>query len=404
MTDLPQVGFATLAVHGGERAPFPDFIPSSTPIYRATSFFYDQAADLDAVFAGAKDGYVYSRYGTPTGTALETAVALLEGGGYAVGFASGMAAVHGLVLAAGVRAGDAIVAAQDVYGATYVLFQSIFAQLGVRVHFVDIADHAQVEAAITHAHPKLMFIETISNPLLKVADIPTLVHIAHTQGAQVAIDNTFATPYLVQPLAYGVDYVVHSATKYLGGHGDVTGGVVVVRRRDQADALRQVVKLVGGYLPAAEAWLILRGIKTLPLRVQRQCQNAARIAHWLTTLPGIGRVIYPGLPSHPQHTLAARLLAHGLFGAIITFEIDRADRARIFRFLDALRLCLPATTLGDVYTLFLHPASTSHRSLTPEERATIGISEGLVRMSVGIEDSEDIIADVQQALERSSKE
>jgi cystathionine gamma-synthase/methionine-gamma-lyase len=345
---------------------------------------------------------MYTRYGNPTVSALEAAVAALEGGEAALAYSSGMAAIHGALLGAGARAGTTVVAAYDVYGATYALLTRLLASQGVTTRFVDASDHAAVAAAlaaapVSAAHPAALIVETISNPLIKVADLPALAELAHAAGAAFIVDNTFASPYLCQPLARGADYVVHSATKYLGGHGDVLGGVIVTdqaRRRE----LNEINKLVGANLGPQEAWLTLRGIKTLPLRVQRQCENAALVAAWLAAHPLVSQVNYPGLASHPQHALAARMLERGAFGAMISFDIREGDRARVFRFMEALRLVLPATTLGDVYSLALYPAHSSHRALEPELRRRIGIGDGLVRLSVGIEDPADIIADLAQAL------
>jgi len=312
-----------------------------------------------------------------------------------------MAAIHAALLAAGVKAGTTVVAAQDVYGATYALLSRLFSTLGVRTRFVDIASLAAVEQAIVEEKPSVVLFETVSNPLLKVADTPALVEIAHRHGAEVIVDNTFASPYLFQPLAHGVDYVLHSTTKYLGGHGDVLGGVVVTSA-ERCVTLRELTKLVGGNLGPNEAWLTMRGLKTLPLRMAQHCRNAARVAAWLQDHPRISRVNYPGLTDHPQHAVATRLFRSGCYGGMVSFEIADADQARVFAFMEALRLILPATSLGDVYSLIMYPAHSSHRALTPEERAQIGIGEGLVRLSVGIEDVEDIIADLEQALERSS--
>lgn len=404
---MPEPSFHTLAVHAGERTARADFTPVATPIYHASSYVYDDMETLDATFAGTYDGPMYTRYGNPTVSALEAAVAALEGGEAALAYSSGMAAIHGALLAgcalpsvAGARAGATVVAAQDVYGATYALLTKLLASQGVTVRFVDATDPDAVGPALAAAEgPVVLLVETISNPLLKVADLPRLAELAHAAGAAFIVDNTFATPYLCRPLALGADYVVHSATKYLGGHGDVLGGVVVTsaaRRR----ALNEINKLVGSNLGPQEAWLVLRGIKTLPLRVQRQCENAAQVAAWLAAHPKVSRVNFPGLPDHPQHDLAAGLLARGLSGAMMSFDLREGDRERVFRFMEALRLVLPATTLGDVYSLVLYPAMSSHRALAPELRRRIGIGDGLVRLSVGIEDPADIIADLEQALAR----
>jgi cystathionine gamma-synthase/methionine-gamma-lyase len=389
----------TQAVHAGERGPRPDFTPVVTPIYNSVGYLYESMDQLDAVFAAEREGYVYPRYGTPTNVALERAVATLEGGEAALSFASGMAAIHAALLATGLEAGQAVVAAQDVYGASYALLANLFTSLGVRVRFVDIADLASVDKAIVEEKPRAVFCEIISNPLLKVADVPALAELAHAHGAEVIVDSTFATPYLAQPLALGVDYVVHSSTKYLGGHGDVLGGIVVTSA-ERRKRLWELIKITGGNLGPHQAWLTMRGLKTLPLRMAQHCRNAAAVADWLADHPKIAQVNYPGLPSHPQHSVATRLFREGCYGGMVSFEIAGAGRAQVFRFMEALELVLPATTLGDVYSLTLYPAHSSHRALSPEERAAIGIGEGLVRLSVGIEDVGDIIADLDQALEK----
>jgi cystathionine gamma-synthase/methionine-gamma-lyase len=404
-TDKPSI--FTQAVHAGERGPRPDFTPVVTPIYNSVGYLYESMDQLDAVFAAEREGYVYPRYGTPTNTALERAVATLEGGQAALSFASGMAAIHAALLATGLEAGQAlrlgsgqaVVAAQDVYGATYALLANLFTTLGVRVRFVDIADLALVERAIAEEKPKAVFCEVISNPLLKVADVPAVAELAHAHGAEVIVDSTFATPYLVRPLTLGTDYVVHSSTKYLGGHGDVLGGIVVTSA-ERRERLWELIKVTGGNMSPNQAWLTMRGLKTLPLRMAQHCRNAAAVAAWLAQHPKIARVNYPSLPSHPQHDVATRLFRDGCYGGMVSFEMAGADRAQVFRFMEALELVLPATTLGDVYSLTLYPAHSSHRALSPQERAAIGISEGLVRLSVGIEDIGDIIADLGQALEK----
>ncbi len=396
----------TQAVHAGEGARRPDFTPVSTPIYHTVGYVYDSMDDLDAIFGDARPGFVYPRYGTPTNEALERAMTTLEGGEAAHSFASGMAAIHAALLAAGAGAGQAVVAAQDLYGATYSLLDQLFRGLGVQVLFVDFADLSMVEEAVREVQPRVLLCEIISNPLMKVADVPQLARLAHAWGAELLVDNTFATPYLYNPLADGADYVIHSTTKYLGGHGDVMGGVVITSASSR-ERIFEVTKMVGGTLGPAEAWLTLRGIKTLPLRMAQHCHNASAVADWLTGHPRILQVNYPGLTSHPQHRLASGLFRARCFGGMISFEIASADQPAIgvdrktaFRFMEALELILPATTLGDVYSLAMHPASSSHRALTPEQRSRVGIREGLVRLSVGIEAASDIIADLDQALAR----
>lgn len=388
---------ATLAVHAGERPPRPDFTPVSNPIHHSVAYFYDDAETLDAVFAGTREGYVYLRYGNPTVSALEQAVASLEGGEAAIAFASGMGAIHAALLAAGVQAGTSLVIAQDCYGASYALADQVLTGQGVRVRFVDITDLAQVEGALDDERPVALFLETISNPLLKVADVPALVALGHAVGAQVLVDNTFATPCLLRPLEAGADCAIHSATKYLGGHGDAMGGIVVTSA-ERRGRLLELTKMLGSILAPQEAWLLHRGLKTLPLRFRQQCDNAQAVAEWLACHPRVARAIYPGLPDHPQHQLAARLFEGQGYGGMVAFDIRGGTEADVFRFLDALRLIVPATTLGDVYSLALYPAMSSHRAVPQEERARIGIGDGLVRLSIGIEDVADIIADLEQAL------
>ena len=389
--------FATRAVRAGERMPRPDFTPVSTPIYPSVGYLYDDMSDLDAIFAGTREGYVYTRYGNPTVRAFEEAVAVLEEGEAALAFGSGMAAIHATLLGLGLRAGTAAVVSRDVYGATYALFGKLLASQGVTVRFVSVTDLAEVEAACADLKPVVLFIETVSNPLLKVADLAALARIAHAHGTALLVDNTFATPYLCRPLSLGADAVIHSATKYLGGHGDALGGVVVTSA-ERWQAIHEVQKATGGNLGPQEAWLLLRGIKTLPLRVRQQCSNALEVANGLARTGGIARVIYPGRPDHPQHSIATRLFGGLGYGGMVSFELRGGDQDRVFRFFEALKLCLPATTLGDVYTLVLYPTHSSHRALSAEERRDVGISEGLVRLSVGIEAPQDILADIRQAL------
>jgi cystathionine beta-lyase/cystathionine gamma-synthase len=401
MKELRNKAFATRAVHAGERVPSADYTPVATPIHPSVGFLYESMDDLDAIFATTREGYVYPRYGSPTVTAFETAMAEVEAGEAAMAFASGMAAIHAAMLAAGGRAGTTVVAAMDVYGATFTLLQRLFTELGVKARWVDVSDVASVDAALAETRSVALIAETVSNPLLKVADLPTLSDMAHWYGARFLIDNTFASPYLCNPIAHGADFVIHSATKYIGGHGDVMAGVVVTSKKNRS-VLYELNKLVGGVLGPFEAWLALRGLKTLPLRMRQQCANALRVAEWLAAQPGMARVNYPGLPHHPQHALAHRLFGERGYGGMLSFEVAGADKAKAFRFMEALQLCLPATTLGDIYSLVLHPATSSHRSLTPEEREKVGIREGLVRLSVGIEDADDIVADLSQALEAVS--
>jgi cystathionine beta-lyase/cystathionine gamma-synthase len=389
----------TQAVHAGERGPRPDFTPVSTPLYQSVGYLYDEMGDLDGVFGGTREGYVYPRYGSPTVSAFEQAVATLESAEDAVAFASGMGAIHAALMGAGIRAGTSIVAAADLYGATYALLARTFTTLGARVRFVDITDLDEVAQAIAEEQPVALLCEIISNPLMKVADVPRLAVMAHEADAVLIVDATFASPYLFRPLEHGADYAVHSATKYLGGHGDVMAGVVACAAERGHD-LRERQKLLGANLGPLQAWLALRGLKTLPLRMRQHCGNAQAVAEWLAGHPAIARVNYPGLPDHPQHGVAVRLFDGRGFGGMMSFDLRDAGQAEVFQFMETLELVLPATTLGDVYSLTLYPAHSSHRQVAPEVRAAIGIGEGLVRLSVGIEDAEDIIADLAVALER----
>jgi cystathionine beta-lyase/cystathionine gamma-synthase len=392
----------TKAVHAGERGPRPDFTPVSTPIQHSVGYLYDDMVDLDGIFGGEQAGYVYPRYGSPTVSAFEQAIAELEEAEDAVAFASGMGAIHAALLGAGVSAGKAVVAATDVYGATYALLERTFTDLGVRVRFVNITDLDQVAQAVAEERPVVLLCEIISNPLMKVADVPSLAEMAHAAGAFLIVDNTFATPYLFRPLEHGADYAVHSATKYLAGHGDVMAGVVACSSQRGLD-LRERQKLLGANLGPQEAWLALRGLKTLPLRMRQHCANAQAVAEWLAGHAAVDQVNYPGLPDHPQHAIAARLFdGHG-FGGMLSFDLRDAGQPEVFAFMEALDLVLPATTLGDVYSLTLYPAHSSHRQIAPEVRAQIGIGDGLVRLSVGIEEAEDVIADLAQALASGSK-
>jgi cystathionine beta-lyase/cystathionine gamma-synthase len=398
MTELRDKDLRTRAVHAGERGVRPDFTPVVTPIYPSVGYLYDDMDDLDAVLGGTREGYVYTRYGNPTVTAFENAIAMLEEGEAALAFGSGMAAIHAALLGLGLHAGTSAVVAQDVYGATYALFNNLLAAQGVSARFVDASDLQAVVDACAETQPRVLFCETVSNPLLKVADIPALARIAHTHGAALVVDNTFATPYLCCPLTLGADVVVHSATKYMCGHGDALGGVIVTSAERSRD-IYEIRKMTGANLGPQDAWLLMRGLKTLPLRMERHCSNALQVANGVARMAGVARVIYPGRHVHPQHRLATRLF-HGCgYGGMVAIELRNADQARVFQFFEALKLCLPATTLGDVYTLVLYPAHASHRALTPADRAAVGIGDGLVRMSVGIEAVEDILSDIRQALE-----
>ena len=399
MSDLTQKSFQTRAVHAGERIPPADFRPVATPIWNTVGYVYESMDDLDAVFDRRKAGQVYLRYSNPTVEAFENAVANLENAEAAQAYGSGMAAIHAALLGAGVRAGTSVVAALDVYGATFTLLKDLLSGMGVNVRMVDVTDHDEVERALRETRAIVLYVESISNPLLKVADIPSLARLAHRHDASFMVDNTFASPYLLNPLGHGADFVIHSATKYLAGHGDVLAGVVATSTANK-NILFEMNKLIGSVLGPFEAWLALRGLKTLPLRMKQQCENAMQVADWLRLHPRIKRVHYPGLADHPQHRLADRIFGGKGFGGVLSFEIEGAGRDQVFRFMESLSICLPATTLGDIYSLVLHPMTSSHRGLTAGERARVGIPDGLVRLSTGIESADDILADLETALKR----
>jgi cystathionine gamma-synthase/methionine-gamma-lyase len=405
MPDQPPRNWSLLTrlVHEGERAKPPDGVPTATPIYTSATYIYPSAEALDNAFATG-EGYVYARYGNPTVGALEQVLAAAEGGAGAVAFASGMAALHAAILAAGTPRGSthpnlrAVLAARDLYGATTTLLESFFAAQEIPVAYCDMCDLAAVDAAIEAVQPNVILAEQISNPLLKVVDVEALARRAHASGARLIVDSTMTTPIVQRPLALGADLVVHSATKYLGGHADATGGIVIARASLMRDTLRRYSKLLGGVLGPFEAQLITRGVKTLALRMRQQCTNAAAVAAWLAEQPQVARVYFPGLASHPQHELAARVFGD-LFGSMVSFDLRSGGREALFRFVDELRLILPATSLGDIYTLVSLPVISSHRDLTPEQRAERGIGESMVRLSIGIEDVGDIIEDLRGALQ-----
>ena len=371
---------ATQLVHAGERIPLPSGEPVATPIYATSTFTYGSMQEIDRVFSGEQQGYVYTRHGNPTLAALEQAMLTVEEGAIACVYASGMAALHAALIACDLKSGSTVLASQDVYGATTNLLSSIFMSFGVKTVAADFSDLAALREQAREVRPQVMLAETISNPLLKICDIEACAQIARENNARLIIDNTFASPYLCQPLKLGADIVIHSATKYLGGHADATGGVVVSRDEMDRLALFNVMKLVGGVLSVWEAHQILRGLKTLALRMERQCDNARKLAAHLREHPRIARVHYHGM------------------GALISIEVKDGTQDEAFRFMDALRLCVRSTSLGDVFTSVLHPATASHRDLIPARREQLGIGDGLVRISLGIEHIDDIIADVEQAL------
>lgn len=396
-----KLDIATQLVHAGERQ-VPAAIPVATPIYASVTYTYGSMAEIDKVFGGDIPGYVYSRYANPTLTALENAVHALEGGFAASAFGSGMAALHAALLACDIASGVTVLASQDLYGATIGLLNTVFTAFNVETVMVDYSDLKALEQKAREAKPRIMLAETISNPLLKVCDLACCAEIAHAVGARLIVDNTFATPYLCRPLELGADVVVHSATKYLGGHGDVMGGIVIAREEPQHNLLRSVMKLAGGIMSPYDAHEILRGLKTLALRVERQCTNARTIAEKLSQDRRVARVHYPALATGDARRRLERTLRANYGGAMVAIELANNTKQGAFGFMDALRLIVRSTSLGDVFSSALHPATASHRDVPPARRRAFGISDGLVRLSIGIEHADDILADIDQALEESA--
>ncbi len=398
--------FETRALHAGERRvasgkePVGEFYPISTPIYASTTFSHPDIETTDRVLGGEEAGYSYARWGNPTVVALEEALAALEapeGDARAFAFASGMAAMHAALTAAELGSGAAVLAAEQLYGSTATLLLQIFGPAGVEVRFVDAYDLGAVEKNVAELKPRAVLIESISNPLIRVADVPSMAEITRDAGSALIVDNTFGTPYLQRPLEMGADMVVHSATKYLSGHGDLTAGVVVAGAPYDT-ALEQILKTVGYVLGPFEAWLAHRGLKTLPLRIARQCENARLISTRLASNPKIAKVHHPALADHPDTKVARRVLADT--GGLVSFELAAEGREAAFRFLNSLELCVRAPSLGDIYTLAIHPATTSHRELSPSRRERLGVRENLIRLSCGIEHPEDVVEDIEQALDR----
>jgi len=309
-----------------------------------------------------------------------------------------MAALHAAIIACELSPGATVLASQDLYGATTNLLYTVFGSFGIKTVTADFNDLKDVAVKARELRPRIVLAETISNPLLKICDLDACAEIAHGVAARLVVDNTFASPYLCQPLNHGADLVMHSATKYLSGHADTMGGVVVVRNEADLAPLIGTMKLAGGVLGPWEAHELLRGLKTLALRVERQCENAARLAEHLAGHAKVARVHYPGLAQAADRDVAVRMLRPPHFGALVTIELKENTSEAAFRFMDALQLCVRATSLGDVFTEVLHPATASHREIAPARRRQLGITDGLVRISVGIEAIADIIADIDQAL------
>jgi cystathionine gamma-lyase/cystathionine beta-lyase/cystathionine gamma-lyase/homocysteine desulfhydrase len=378
------MGFATTAIHAGQE---PDEATGSVtvPIYQTST--YAQEA------LGKHKGFEYARTQNPTRLALEKNLAALEGAKYGYAFASGMAAIDATLRL--VKAGEHVVVSDNTYGGTFRLFSRILSNYNIEFDFVDTSDVTKVEAAIK-PNTRMLFVETPTNPVMIVTDLQAVSDIAHRAGARVVCDNTFMSPYLQRPLDFGVDIVVHSTTKYLNGHSDGVGGIVILNDEEDAQWMAFVQNSVGAILSPFDSWLVLRGTKTLALRMEQHDRSGRAVAAFLEEHPKVQKIYYPGSLSHRQHDLAKRQQKG--FGGMVAFDVGSLENARIV--LESVKLCTLAESLGGVETLISHPATMTHASVLPETRARLGITEGLVRISVGIEDTDDIIADLDQALEK----
>ena len=393
MADPAVRGFTTRAIRAAHTIPTVEQTPTSVPIYQTVTFTAADAEELGAVATREIPGYAYGRLDNPTVVAFASAVADLEGAEAGFAFGSGMAAIHAAIGTL-VSAGDRILATHTSYGTTRAQLLSVFGRLGVRIDFVDVTDLAAVEAALAAAPTRILYAETITNPTIVVADHVALADLAHRFGASYVVDNTFASPYLCRPAELGADLVCESATKYLSGHSDVMAGVVVGSTA-LVHRVRDFQVDTGGSLDPHAAFLAMRGLSTLALRMERHSATATALAGWLETQSLVRRVWYPSLASHPQHEVAARELARG--GGMLAFEVD-GGRAAGEAVIDALRIPARTASLGSVFTIVSHPPSTTHRQLDDEALAAAGITPGLLRCSVGLEDFDDLVADFEAAL------
>ena len=390
--DTKHLGINTKFIHAGHK---PDATGAvNVPIYQSSTFAFRNAAHGAALFAGEEDGFIYTRIGNPTIRALEENVAELENGCGGIATSSGMGAVCTVYLGL-LEAGAHVVSTASVYGPSRGLMEKDFSRFGVESTYVDTCDVAQVQQAL-RPNTKLVYLETPANPTMQVSDIARIAELAHAHGCLVVVDNTFASPYLQRPLELGADVVLHSVTKFIAGHGDVVGGIIVAKDKEVYQRLCKTMVNSGCNMDPHQAFLVLRGLKTLGVRVERAQQSAMEIARWLVKQPEVSAVRYIGLESHPQHELARRQMSG--FGSMISFELKggmKAGRA----LMDHVRVATLAVSLGGVESLIEHPASMTHASISPADRRAAGYSDGLVRYSVGIEDVEDLIADLRQALD-----
>lgn len=387
----PDWGDATLGIRSHELRSAEG--EHSAAIHPTSSYVFDSAEHAAAVFAGEQPGNIYSRFTNPTVRAFEQRLAAMEGAQACVATASGMSAVLATVMAL-LQAGDHIVAARTLFGSTINLFSNIIAKFGIQTSFVDPAD-PQAWADACRPETRMFFVESPSNPLTELADVPALAEVAHARDILLVVDNCFLTPVLQKPLALGADLVIHSATKYLDGQGRCVGGAVLGDAQRVGEQVFGFVRTAGPCMSPFNAWVFLKGLETLELRMQRHCQSAQALAQWLEGRPGVARVHYPGLASHPQHALASRQQRG--FGGIVSFELS-GGRDAAFALINQTRLCSITANLGDARTTITHPATTTHGRVTPEARAAAGITDGVIRVSVGLENVEDLIADLARGL------
>lgn len=392
--DLSTAKFATLCVHGSGGAD-PQTGAISVPIYQSSTFAFKSAKHGAALFAGEEEGYFYTRLGNPTTAALEREMAFLEGGEAALCFSSGMAAISAVILNL-CHSGDNLVSSDTVYGGTHNLYKETLPNWNIQVKEVNATDLSKVESAIDEK-TRLLFIETPANPTLAIIDIEGCAKICRKHQIPLVIDNTFATPYLQRPIEMGADIIIHSATKYIGGHGDTIAGIVIGKKDFISNLRAKILRDLGAVISPLNSWLLLRGLKTLPVRMDRHCANAFEVAKFLSLHPKINWVRYPGLSTHPQYELACRQMKK--FGGMITFEI-KGDREAGEKLMNNVGLITLAVSLGDCDSLIEHPASMTHSTYSAQELAEVGISEGLIRLSVGLEDPSDIINDLKLALKK----
>jgi len=387
----------TKAVHAGDRKRSPAQKGVTTPIYTASSFVAGSLEEQDRIFGSEQPGYAYQRYNNPTNVALEEQMTALENGHGCLATASGMSALLIALQAALLDHKRSVICGRDIYGATIKLLDGVIGPFDVDVRYVDLADLAALDAAIAKQTPGVVVVETISNPQLRVADLEAIAARCRQVNAVLIVDNTFATPLLVRPLELGAHIVVHSATKFLSGHGDVLGGLVI-SDAEHHEMVRYLSRVYGPVLGPFESYLAMRGAKTFPLRMERQCRNAQALAAWLRRHPRVSKVNYLDDPAHPDAAAIAKLFTGGLYGAMVSFELAGAAKQDIFRLVDNLKLVVNASSLGDVHTMVLYPWIASHRDVSPKMKAAMGVTESLLRVSVGIEDIDDVIADFAQAL------